>query len=155
MIAHKIISNKDFASKLFLKENFDRFLLTEGTLRVPYSVSINGNYHAEEGERCVTWGELRPVCTAFIKGQALPKSLHLVLKLSDENLSRTVKTIDPDIPEGAVSGLFFNIRYDDNTFTLTNGASFSDIRYMREVNEAWDRMTVRFLSNNSIESEAL
>ena len=59
--------------------------------------------------------------------------------------------IDP----AKVSGLFFNVRFDENTFTLTTGTAVSDFSVMRSVGDAWDRLTLKFFQQHQIDLEAL
>ena len=155
MIAYKITSNKDFAGHLFLSDTFDRFQLSEAVFNVPYTVSVDGAVSSENGGTNVTWGTVRGFCTQLIKGKELPKSFHIVLKLSEENLTRTLAAIDKSIDPAKVSGLFFNLRFDENTFTLTTGTAVSDFSVMRSVGDAWDRLTLKFFQQHQIDLEAL
>ena len=155
MIAYKITSNKDFAGQLFLSDTFDRFLLSEAVFNVPYTISIDGSYAAEEGAQTIAWGSVRSLCTQIIKGKDLPKSFHIVLKLSDENLARTLASIDQSLDASIVSGMYLNIRFEEETFTLTTGTAVSDFKVMRQINEAWDRLTLRFFRSKEIALEEL
>ena len=155
MIAYKITSNKDFAAQLFLSDTFDRFLLSEAVFNVPYTVSIDGSYTTEEGPASVSWGAVRGICTQIIKGKELPKSFHVVLKLSPENLSRTLASIDQSLDPSAVSGMYLNVRFEEDAFTLTTGTAVSDFKVMRQINEAWARLTLRFFRSRQIDLEEL
>lgn len=155
MIAYKITSNKDFAGHLFLSDTFDRFQLSEAVFNIPYTVSIDGSYTAEKGPSCITWGTVRGICTQIIKGKELPKSFHIVLKLSEENLARTLESIDSGIDPAAVSGMFFNLRFEENAFLLTTGTAVSDFRVMRTIGDAWDRLTLKFFRQHQIDLEKL
>ncbi|MBO4289011.1 MAG: hypothetical protein J5865_02780 [Lachnospiraceae bacterium] len=155
MIAYKITSNKDFAGQLFLSDTFDRFLLSEAVFNVPYTVSIDGSYTSEEGAASVAWGAVRGICTQLIKGKELPRSFHIVLKLSPENLARTLASIDQSLDASAVSGMYMNIRFEEDAFTLTTGTAVSDFSVMRRINEAWDRLTLRFFRSREIDLEEL
>lgn len=155
MIAYKFTSNKDFAGQLFKADTFDRFLLSEAVFNVPYTVSIDGTFSSGEETGNVSWGDVRGICMQLIKGKELPKSFHIVLKLSEENLSRTLASIDNNLDPSKVSGLFFNIRFEEDSFTLTTGTAVSDFQVMRTVNEAWDRLTLRFFRSKDIALEEL
>ncbi len=155
MIAYKITSNKDFAAQLFLADTFDRFLLSEAVFNVPYTISIDGSYPAEEGTAAVAWGAVRGICTQIIKGKDLPKSFHIVLKLSEENQAKTLASIDQSLDASAVSGMYLNIRFEEDAFILTTGTAVSDFSVMRRINEAWDRLTLRFFRSKEIALEEL
>ena len=155
MIAYKITSNKDFAGHLFLSDTFDRFLLSEAVFNIPYPVSINGTYSTEDKTETVPWGTVRSVCTGLIRGKELPKSFHIVLKLSDDNLKRTLDSIDRSIEPAGVSGMYWNLRFEDNAFLLTTGTAVSDFAVMRKVGDAWDALTLKFFRQHEIDLEQL
>ena len=80
MIALKAEDVKTFTSKLFLKEDFDSFLVKEVNIVTYNNFTIDGhirqgyytNEELEENriESFSSWKVLRPVCFSLIKGKA-------------------------------------------------------------------------------------
>ena len=91
MIALKVEDVKTFTSKLFLKEDFDSFLVKEVNIVTYNNFTIDGHirqgYYTDEEleenriESFSSWRVLRPVCFSLIKGKKLPGSFHIVLLL--------------------------------------------------------------------------
>lgn len=82
MIALKAEDVKTFTSKLFLKEDFDSFLVKEVNIVTYNNFTIDGHirqgYYTDEEleenriESFSSWKVLRPVCFSLIKGKKLP-----------------------------------------------------------------------------------
>ena len=80
MIALKAEDVKSFTTKLFVREDFDAFLVKEVNITTYNSFSIDGHvkqgYYTEEEreenniEEFSTWKTLRPFCFSLIKGKS-------------------------------------------------------------------------------------
>ena len=91
MVALKVEDVRSFTSKLFVKEDFDRFLVKEINIITYNSFTIDGHvrqgYYTQEEleenriEDFSSWKMLRPLCFSLIKGKKLPGSFHIVLSL--------------------------------------------------------------------------
>ena len=104
------------------------------------------------------FGQTYPALWKKVKeaeGKDLPKSFHIVLKLSEENQAKTLASIDQSLDASAVSGMYLNIRFEEDAFILTTGTAVSDFSVMRRINEAWDRLTLRFFRSKEIALEEL
>lgn len=130
MTALKVEDVKAFTSKLFVKEEFDSFLVKEVTI-VTYNVfSIDGHirqgYYTEEEleekriEEFSSWSMLRPVCFSLIKGKKLPGSFRIVLQLPPQNVEKFAKSAGAGIDGSQIQGLYLNIRYEDGCIILHN-----------------------------------
>ena len=101
MIALKAEDVKSFTTKLFVREDFDAFLVKEVNITTYNSFSIDGHvkqgYYTEEEreenniEEFSTWKTLRPFCFSLIKGKKLPGSFRIVLQLSLIHISEPTR----------------------------------------------------------------
>ena len=92
MVALKVEDVRSFTFKLFVKEDFDRFLVKEINIITYNSFTIDGHvrqgYYTQEEleenriEDFSSWKMLRPLCFSLIKGKKLPGSFHIVLSLA-------------------------------------------------------------------------
>lgn len=83
MIALKAEDVKSFTTKLFVREDFDAFLVKEVNITTYNSFSIDGHvkqgYYTEEEreenhiEEFSSWKTLRPFCFSLIKGKSFPE----------------------------------------------------------------------------------
>lgn len=84
MVALKVEDVRSFTSKLFVKEDFDRFLVKEINIITYNSFTIDGHvrqgYYTQEEleenriEDFSSWKMLRPLCFSLIKGKNFPEA---------------------------------------------------------------------------------
>ena len=144
MVGLKIEDVKGFTSKLFVKEDFDLFLVKEVQIVTFNSFSIDGHirkgYFSEEeleeigDEGFAPWKLLRPVCFGLIKGKRLPGSFHIVLQL----------------PASQVQGMYLNIRYEDGALYCITGLSLGFFTLDKTLEDLWDRSAEEFLRKRGI-----
>ena len=85
MVALKVEDVRSFTSKLFVKEDFDRFLVKEINIITYNSFTIDGHvrqgYYTQEEleenriEDFSSWKMLRPLCFSLIKGKKTSRKL--------------------------------------------------------------------------------
>jgi len=153
MIQLNILENKDFTRKLFLEDTFDNFLITEAEFKTMYTVSLRGSLlHPEEGkEEFITWKEVRPLAFQIIKGNRIPESFRVILRLSDVNRQKTLASIG--LPEAPVSGFYMNIRFEGSKLAVVTGCSFSAFSMDKTPEKEWDEITRRFFRHHQIPFE--
>ncbi len=160
MTALKVEDVKAFTSKLFVKEEFDSFLVKEVTI-VTYNVfSIDGHirhgYYTEEEleekriEEFSSWSMLRPVCFSLIKGKKLPGSFRIVLQLPPQNVEKFAKSAGAGIDGSQKQGLYLNIRYEDGALYCITGTSLNFFTMDKTLELEWDQAVRNFMRSHGI-----
>jgi hypothetical protein len=162
MLALELTDIKDFMNKFLRSEIFDHFLLQEGVVTSAASFVIDGRitrgfYSGEEleelgirGYSFLPYAMLRTNCFDLIKGKKTPASFKFVLLLSPENLRRTLESIGSSFSADDVTGVFLNIRYQNQMLTLTTGVSYRIFSTDRTLDGEWDRLVKVFLRQHDI-----
>jgi hypothetical protein len=163
MLALELNNVKDFMNKLLASEIFDHFLLQEAVITAASTYVIDGRitkgfYSDEEKEKLgitgctfLPYSMLRQKCFDLIKGKKTPASFKFVLTLSPENLKRTLESVGSSFGPDDISGVFLNIRYQNQLLTLTTGVSYRIFSADRTLDIEWDRLVKLFLQQHDIE----
>lgn len=160
MIALKVEDVKSFTSKLFVKEEFDAFLVKEVLIVTYNSFTIDGRirqgYYTkeeleEEGkEEYSSWKMLRPFCFSLIKGKKLPEKFHIVLKMPEKNAARFAAHAGVGIDGSQIQGLYLNIRYEDGALYCVTGTSLNFFTLDKTLDGEWDRSVREFFKAHEI-----
>lgn len=160
MIALRAEDVRTFTSKLFVKEDFDQFLVKEIEIVTFNRFTIDGHirqgYFGEEEleerkiEEFSSWKMLRPICFALIKGKKLPGSFRIVLQLSPEAVEKFVKNSGLGITESQIQGLYLNIRYEEGVLYCVTGTSLYVFTLDKALETEWDRTVERFMREHDI-----
>ena len=165
MIALELTDVKDFMNKLLRSETFDHFLLQEAVITGAATYTINGQitkgfyneeeiaeYHLE-GMRFLPFSMLRKTCFDIIKGKKTPSSFRFVFLLSPENQKNTISAIDSSFKDTDVTGMYINLRYQNQLLSLTTGISYNIFSTDKTLENQWDKLVTKFLSQNEIANE--
>lgn len=158
MIFLKINDIKGFTSLLLVKDTFEQMELWEGTIKTHSAFIIDGTKNMpyftdtdEEPESSYnTWERLRPVCYEIIKGRHLPTYFKFVFRL-DEKRTADIVSQTPGFKPEDVTGLFLNIKYENNTLSLTTGTSLSFFTLDKSLEQTFDRFVCSFLTEHAID----
>ncbi|WP_143321396.1 DUF5721 family protein [Clostridium sp. HBUAS56010] len=160
MIAVKIEDIKSFASKLYVGEVFDSFLVKEAVISTYNTFTIdgaikNGYYSQEETEErnlkaYSYWSAIKPFCFSLIKGKRLPGSFRIILLMAKEGISQFLSSRNVGLMEEQVTGLYINIRYEEEVLTCVTGTSVSVFTLDKALDEEWDQAFRGFLKQNEI-----
>lgn len=160
MIALKVEDVKAFTSKLFVKEDFERFLVKEINIVTYNSFTIDGHirrgYYSEEElsengiKEFSSWKMLRPLCFTLIKGKRLPGSFQIVLAAPDSEVEEFAASV-PGISSGQIQGLYLNIRYEDGALYCVTGTSLNVFTLDKTLETEWDESVKRFMRSHEIE----
>lgn len=155
MIALKAKDVKAFTSKLFVKEDFDQFLVKEVQIVTYNSFVIDGHirhgyFTDEEREEkklgeFSPWSLLRPVCFSLIKGKKLPESFQIVLQLPERNVERFAASAGAGIDSSQIKGLYLNIRYEDGALYCVTGTSLAFFTMDKTLENEWDSAVRKFM----------
>ena len=149
-----------FLRQLFVEDSFDAFLVPEAVFVTGFTSSFDGRIppnrtDAEEKEKdasasspdlYISWGQLKPLAQALVKGKTLPRSFSLVFTLSEAKTLAFLEAAGDPIPREMLGGLFLNIRYTREQLILTSGCSLRQFTPDRTLEQAWDRQLAGFLA---------
>ena len=167
MIALQITEIKDFMNKLLRSETFDHFLLQEAVIHSGASYIIDGKLNKDfydqteleelgiEQFRFLPFSMLRGNCFDLIKGKKTPASFKFVFLLSPENLSRTLASTGTIFTENDITGIYLNLKYQNQLLTLTTGISYTIFSTDKTLELQWDLLVQKFLKQNEISYEEL
>ena len=167
MIALELTDIKDFMNKLLKAEVFDHFLLQEAVITGSAAITINGQitkgfFNEEElsqqhleGLMFHPFCMLKKTCFDIIKGKKTPSSFRFVFLLSPENQKKTIQSIGSSFKDEDVTGMFINIRYQNQLLSLTTGISYKVFSIDKTLENQWDKMVMKFLSQNEITYEEI
>lgn len=167
MIALELTDIKDFMNKLLKSETFDHFLLQEASITSTASYIIEGKinksfFSSEEQEELgikdqmfLPFSMLKNQCFDLIKGKKTPTSFKFVFLLSPDNLEKTLTSIGSTFSPNDISGVFLNIKYQNQLLTLTTGISYRIFSIDKTLENDWDRLVQKFLTQHQISFETL
>ena len=160
MVALKIEELKDFTRKLFVEEVFDWWMMREAVITTFNMFTIDGRirkgYFMEQELEEKGIGELspgklvRPVCFSLIKGKRLPESFRITLQLPGARVEQFLQSVQPDFKAEQVSGLYLNIRYEEQKLYCVTGTSLNVFTLDRKIEQEWDETVKRFLRKREI-----
>lgn len=163
MVALQISDIKAFTKKLFLGETFDWFLVKEATIVTFNSFTIDGavrhGYYSDEEleagriEQYSAWKVLRPFCFSLIKGNKLPESFSIILRLPPDQTERFLKERCVSWTPEQVGGLYLNIRYEDHVLNCITGVALNQFTMDKTLEREWDDMLRAFLKKQQIPYE--
>lgn len=167
MIALELTDVKDFMNKLLRTETFDHFLLQEAVITGSATYSISGQitkgYYTEEelseqhlnGMRFLPFALLRNNCFDLIKGKKTPSSFRFVFLLSPENQKKTLDSMGSPFSENDITGIYINLRYQNQLLSLTTGISYNVFSTDKSLDAQWDKLVIKFLTQNAIAFEEI
>lgn len=160
MVAMKIEDIRQFTSKLFLREVFDRFLVREAVIVTFNVFRIDGHirkgYYTKEEleehplEDLSAWAVLRPVCFSLIKGKKLPESFQITLQLAPGDVEAFLGERQLAFQPEQVQGLYLNIRYENGELYCITGTSLQIFTLDKELEQEWDQTAGLFLKKQEI-----
>lgn len=167
MKAFQILDIKDFMKKLLIQETFDHFRVSDFSVTTGISYSIDGTVHPEfyeeeaakslreTGETYIAWEEMKPFCLSVIKGKQTPLNFKIVFLLAKENIKKLLEMNDLSINFDDVFGLYLNCQYENNSLMCVTGTSLRFFSLDKSLEQAWDKMVLKFLGQQEISFEPL
>lgn len=167
MIALSLVDVKDFMNKLLCTELFDHFLLSEASISTFVNYSIDGrmnpDFYSQNDDEYDMFSQtavapfslLRPICFQLIKGTRTPLGFKFVFQLSPENQRRTLERSGCGYKQEDVTGMFLNLKYQDQKLTCITGISYRIFSMDKSLEQEWDRLITVFFRNNKIPFEIL
>lgn len=167
MTALSILNVKEFMNILLRSDAFDSFLLSEGSITTYMTFHLDGLCRADffspedepyeqiVQEKYVPFSLVRPACFDLIKGKRTPSSFQFVFQLSRENQARTLASIASPLSTEDISGMYLNLRYQNQQLTCTTGISCQIFSLDKSLEHSWDTLVKRFLKAHQIAFEEL
>lgn len=167
MTAFSIPDVKEFMNIFLRTDTFDSFLLREGSITTFMTYLLEGRSNADffspedepyplmNQEEYVPFSLARPICFDIIKGKRTPSAFKFVFQLSSENQRRTVASISSSFLPEEVSGMYLNLKYQNQKLTCTTGVSCHIFSMDKSLEHAWDDMVKRFFRKHQIAFELL
>ena len=167
MLALQLTDIKNFMNQLLRSETFDHFLLQEAVIHSGASYVIDGHinkdFYTEEeietlrltGCKALPFSMLRGNCFDLIKGKKTPSSFKFVFLLSPSNLEKTLASLHSSYTSQDISGIFLNLKYQNQVLTLTTGISYTIFSPDKSLEQEWDKLILRFLKQHDISFEEL
>lgn len=167
MQALELTDIKNFMNQFLKSDIFDHFLLQEAVITSAASFVVDGRinkgFYSEAelselgilGYSFLPFRMLRGNFFDLIKGKKTPSSFKFILLLSPENLKRTLDSISSSFSENDITGVFINIRYQNQMLTLTTGISYRIFSPDKSLDNEWDRLVRQFLRQHEIPFEEL
>lgn len=167
MTALSILDVKEFMNILLRTDTFDSFLLSEGSITTCMTYLLDGHARADffspedepyelvAQESYIPFSLVRPVCFQIIRGKRPPSSFKFVFLLSAENLKRTVSSINSGFSAEDVSGMYLNLKYQNQQLICTTGISCRIFSMDKSLEHGWDDMVKLFFRKHGIAVELL
>lgn len=157
MIALDFPKVKDSMAKLLLSDTFDHFYFISAEIVTFNTLTLDGflkKEFYEEGrapEREYSlWKDVREHCFSYIKGQRTPLRFSFVLGLSNENIEKLLDSRELPYAPKDVRGLYLNIRFDGQSLLCTTGTSMNTFTMDKTLEQIWDVMVRKFLTQKGI-----
>lgn len=165
MLSLKLIDIKHFMNTLLLEETFDRFLLSEATIKTGTTYTIDGKinqsfYDTEEqgmlnGRTHCYFKEQRPLLFSLMKGKKTPLSFRIVFLLAPSNVAKLIELNHLPLSPEDINGLFFNLYFEQGQLTCTSGTSLKLFTLDKTLDQVWDHNIKAFLKSKQIPFEEL
>lgn len=167
MTVLSILDIKEFMNTLLRTEVFDSFLLSECSLTTCVTYHLDGHvntdffspddeaYSLAVPEQYIPFSLVRPACFDLIKGKRTPSSFRFVFQLSQENQRRTILSIDSSFSPEDISGMYLNLKFQEQKLTCTTGVSYRIFSMDKSFEHLWDDMVKRFFQKHQIAYEIL
>ena len=177
-----IQDNKAFMQHLLVAGTFDAFELVSAQLATFCTFSVAGDYipgflpqedalpaaasagpadvpdaaanKAPASHTYTPWRLIRPHMLDLIRGKSKPSSMRIVLRMSNENTQKVLRSSGADLNAGDVTGLYLNITYQytrqEETITCIPGVSIRVFTLDKRLEHTWDEMVGKFLKQSRI-----
>ena len=165
-----IQDRKEFMNRLLGSELFDAFEVVSAQLTTFCTFTVDGTYipgylSEEEPDPASSapeasaapfalWKTLRPHLFDLIRGKSKPGSIRIVLRLSQKNTERMLRSGGSPLHSSDVSGFFLNISYQHREqteqITCITGTSLKTFTLDKTAEHVWDEMAGRFFRKAGI-----
>ena len=137
---------KTFMNDLLVNERYDRFYLFEARIKTGLDYYIRGKINKEffdydikdSLEEYELWGNVKETVFSLMKGKKLPVSFKIILMFNNENVERLIEMNNLPVAPTDITGLFYNINYEDEKLSVTTGTSLKVFTLDKTLDNLWD-----------------
>ncbi len=131
MQVFSIIDSGILVRKLLKDVEFDSWKFIQSKIQKNITYEIDGQnireyYGSKDIDEYVSWVDVKPIIYEIIKGQKLPISMTIVLKLENEDVDKSF-------------GRVINIKYLNNEMRVISAFSYSTFSLDRSEESKWDK----------------
>ena len=137
---------KTFVNDLLVNERYDSFYLFEARIKTGLDYYIRGKINKEffdydikdSLEEYELWGNVKETVFSLMKGKRLPVSFKIILMFNNENVERLIEMNNLPVAPTDITGLFYNINYEDEKLSVTTGTSLKVFTLDKTLDNLWD-----------------
>ncbi|MDD6401109.1 MAG: DUF5721 family protein [Lachnospiraceae bacterium] len=137
---------KTFMNDLLVNERYDSFYLFEARIKTGLDYYIRGKINKEffdydikdSLEEYELWGNVKETVFSLMKGKRLPVSFKIILMFNNENVGRLIEMNNLPVAPTDITGLFYNINYEDEKLSVTTGTSLKVFTLDKTLDNLWD-----------------
>lgn len=165
MIALKVLEVKAFMGKLFQKNDFDGFLLSEAEVQTAAGYKINGHrsrsfYTEEEFAKLpetdfLRWEELKPLVFQMIRGSRTPQQLSVVFRLPGAKLEELRESSCARVKPEEIEGAYLNIRFQAGELRLVTAVGYQTFVADKALEREFDFFIREFLKAKELVFEEM
>ena len=131
---------------LLVNERYDSFQLFEARIKTGLDYYIRGKINKEffdydikdSLEEYELWGNVKETVFSLMKGKRLPVSFKIILMFNNENVERLIEMNNLPVAPTDITGLFYNINYEDEKLSVTTGTSLKVFTLDKTLDNLWD-----------------
>lgn len=154
---------KNFMSLLLTHDTFDRFTVSEVTVRTFVTYTIDGTFQKDffsteeqesEGfqqETFASYAAVREFLFEIIKGKRTPTYMKLVFHAPSSLVQLLIEKSSSTFAVDDVNSLTATVSYRNGAVAVVTGTNCRVFSPDRSLDEAWDRFFEKFLAENGIE----
>ena len=158
MLSLQITDIREFMSQLLTGDTFDRFFLVEAQVTGGYSLTLDGrrnrDFYDPEDPKArdpfLSWGELKHLVFAAVRGNRLPLSMKIILALPDSTAAALISRVNSSEPREDIRGMYVNILYSRGSLRLTTGISSTGFSLDRSLEYLFDDSVRNMLKRHDI-----
>ena len=137
---------KTFMNDLLVNERYDSFYLFEARIKTGLDYYIRGKINKEffdydikdSLEEYELWGNVKETVFLLMKGKRLPVSFKIILMFNHKNVERLIEMNNLPVAPTDITGLFYNINYEDEKLSVTTGTSLKVFTLDKTLDNLWD-----------------
>lgn len=156
MISVTINEIPKFMSLLFSSEAFDKFYISEASIKTFITYQLDGytnkDFLGEEEpiEKYARWAKVRPICRELIKGKRTPLSMRFTFVVPAAETAAILKSRDY---VGDTNGihLLFNISFEGAKLSLVSASSTDTFLLDKSHDDIWDEAFEKYLKQLNID----
>ena len=157
MLALRMIDQKDFTEKLFLKDTFHRFAFVESSFTTFITYNFDGMLQKDffdngtcPQRRYSLWREVQPQCYNIIRGKRTPLHFKIVFQMEEHYIEPLLRQWGLNFSSENIFGLYLNIQYDGKDMICTTGTSLKIFTLDKTLDHMWDQSVQNFFQKYQI-----